>query len=641
MLITHSLPMKTPINKALRGKHRCFASSLAAFGLSISIALSHHLAATAITWNSAANGDWLTASNWSSTPALPGISDDVTIAAGTSTDEAYTVTFDASTPANIHSLVLGNASAARAILAIASNTTLTIDRGATTAATLSMINSDLTLASGASIYLRSGDSSNTSQGLVLSGNATATINGSLYTQLPEGAAGSVGAGLNMSGTSGQSNTLTVNSGGVVNFGYTFVGKSGNNASNHVTVDGGSMTVRALEIGQSGSTVTNAYNNSLTIKNGGSLVTGTIGIGGASGNASNGELRLESGSVTISNTLTLGTFGGSTSSTWTNSGTGLVTVKSGTFTVNGANIIIGGGGNDFAQNQTKGIINVEGGTFTVNTSDTTARNFILSNTSYGTGIISVSGNGNMNLASNSGNNTLNLASTDNRGAGSGTATLNISGNGTLNVDILKATTAASTINFDGGLFTVKKTTVSNGKVFTVGNGSDSATFRLLTGTGSGNHTFSDGLVISAKARLEGSGKIAEGIVSVSGTLVASGTLEFADGLELFDGSTIDLNNTSGAILISGGSLTIADSATINISLNSFTGSDPITLFSISGSATSTDLTNVNFLLNGTTTIGAWDGNTFQINASVIPEPASIITLLATSGLAFAILRRRHS
>ncbi|MDR1282991.1 MAG: PEP-CTERM sorting domain-containing protein [Opitutaceae bacterium] len=612
--------------------------------------------AAEVSWLSATNGDWTDDTNWSSgeSPASASTDANVTIAA-TSEDldaPAYTVTFAPAQPpaqlVNIRTLTLGNLAAPHATLTIASGT-LTIDRGASdmNSPALALTNSALTIASGATVYVRSGlAGTNAERGLVLNGNADVTVNGALHVQRSSGAenptAGS-GGGLLMIAASGQTNTFTLaGSGAVANFGYTFIGTSGNAGFNHAIIDGGAMSARALALGTSGTSGTTAnYNNTLTIKNGGTLSTGSLSIGGGSGNAGNGELILEAGTVTITGgNLDLGTFGSSQSSGWPNTGTGRVTVKSGTFTVAAGNIMLGSSSSyDFANNKASGIIDIEGGTFTLNPADNNARTIALSAISYNSGTINISGNGAMNLASNAGNNTLDLASADTRGEGDGVATLNLSGNGTLNVDILKATTDASVINLAGGLLTVKQAIVSN-KTLTVGNGADAATLRLLTATGSGDHTFAEGLAISAKARLEGSGKIATGLATISGALAPTGALEFADGLALLDGATIDLNNASGTLVISGGNLTIADAATIHISLDTFTGGTPVTLFSLSGNVAQADLSKVNFLINGVSVSGAWNGNTLQITTAAIPEPANIIALLVASGLVFAILRRRH-
>lgn len=66
---------------------------------------------TAITWNSAVNGDWSTQADWNPI-SVPGAADDVTIAANSA---AYTLT-------------IGSAEAAKSVTLNASNATLEVER---------------------------------------------------------------------------------------------------------------------------------------------------------------------------------------------------------------------------------------------------------------------------------------------------------------------------------------------------------------------------------------------------------------------------------------------------------------------------------------------------------------------------------
>lgn len=480
----------------------------------------------------------------------------------------------------------------------------------TTSAPVALINADMVVDAGALFNFRAGTAGSSSiNGLMMGGQSTVTVNGTLNSQLTATSTTSgTRAGLIMYADSGQTNTFTVNTGASVTIGYSNIGNNATGvinattgATNAVIIDGGTMWARAMNIGLRGN------DNTVTVKNNGKLTISSSGasIGGASGQSGQGELIIgtvdehgvaSAGTVEVEATLYVGT--------GNQSGKGTITLNAGTFSMTAANsrtVVLGN-----AQN-TSGTLNINGGT--------------------------------MNITRAQGDDTLTLAPNYTAG-GTGKATVNLSG-GTLNVDKFVSETAAGTINFTGGLFTVKQATVSNGKAFTVGDGSKAATLRLVTATGSGHHTFADGLVISAKAQLEGSGKIAAGLAGVHGALAAKGgTLEFAAGLTLFDGSTIDLNDASGSILISGGALTIADNATINLSLASFTEGDPITLFSVSGSVVKTDLSDVKFTLNGGAATGLWNGSSFQITGSVIPEPATIAAMFGAVVLLVACDRIRR-
>jgi len=69
-----------------------------------------------------------------------------------------------------------------------------------------------------------------------------------------------------------------------------------------------------------------------------------------------------------------------------------------------------------------------------------------------------------------------------------------------------------VAFAGGTLNSKGSTVDNGSLFTVGNGTDAARLNLV----SGNHTFAEGLAISAGATLGGAGLIT-GDVTVDGAV----------------------------------------------------------------------------------------------------------------------------
>jgi hypothetical protein len=661
--------MKLPIHQH-SSRHNCFGgsrliSALTLSGLAALLAVNapRPLSADDVSWLSAIDGDWTDAANWSSDPALPGATDNVTIAAttgGTGTDP-YTVTFgtgteaDATLAADITSLLVGstNASDPRARLEL-NGGTLTVDRG-TTAKPVTLENADLTINANATLNFRAGTTGSSNiDGLIMNGGATITIEsgGKLQSQLTDtSTTAGTRAGINMLGSANETNIITIKQGATVEVGYTFVGGSGSasGAQNHILVDGGKLSVRSLELGRASAD----GNGTVTVKNGGTISGFGSGLTIGGGSGQNGSGRLIIGEIDeTGKTLSEGTVqisGGSavlgTKGTGSNAGgTGTITLNAGSLTST-ASFILGGSGTDDATNKSSGTINVNGGVFEI-TPTIAARTMTLARTQNSTGTLNITG-GTMNLVrtASGDRHTLILAPGYVDEASTGTATVNLSG-GTLNVDKLVSETVAGTINFTGGLFTVKQATVSNGKIFAVGDGSGdkTATLRLVTATGSGDHIFADGLAISANARLEGSGKIASGLATISGTLAATGgVLEFADGLTLLDGSTIDLDDPTktGSILVSGGALTIADAATINIAASAATEGDPLTLFSISGSVAAADLSAVNFTLNGLAAAGTWTGNDFSITAVPVPEPATIALVLGalTALVALAARRRR--
>jgi hypothetical protein len=96
-----------------------------------------------------------------------------------------------------------------------------------------------------------------------------------------------------------------------------------------------------------------------------------------------------------------------------------------------------------------------------------------------------------------------------GVSSGTFTLN---GGTITTDNLRLTNSTGSFVFNGGTLNTKSTVVANGSPFVVGDGTNSATLRMLGGT----HSFAAGLTISSNATLTGCG-------TIIGTIVNHGTI----------------------------------------------------------------------------------------------------------------------
>ncbi|HPA20730.1 MAG TPA: autotransporter-associated beta strand repeat-containing protein [Verrucomicrobiae bacterium] len=134
------------------------------------------------------------------------------------------------------------------------------------------------------------------------------------------------------------------------------------------------------------------------------------------------------------------------------------------------------------------------------------------------------------------------------------------NGIVVADQLLATNGASAVvAFDSGALTVRSSTISNGRQFRVGNGTQSATMSLLGGTS----TFADGLVVTNLSVLNGNGQIvgnvavkgqfcASGLCSISGTYTQSVNGEFRVPINGYQ-SAGRLNATGPAALAGGLSL----------------------------------------------------------------------------------------
>src|SRR5262249_6256873 len=88
--------------------------------------------------------------------------------------------------------------------------------------------------------------------------------------------------------------------------------------------------------------------------------------------------------------------------------------------------------------------------------------------------------------------------------------NVLNAGLVDVDVLRLTNTLGFFEFNGGILTVKNSTISNGQLFRVGNGVGPATFALA---GNGAHFFGNGLTISTNAALTGNGDIG-GVLTVS-------------------------------------------------------------------------------------------------------------------------------
>jgi len=285
------------------------------------------------------------------------------------------------------------------------------------------------------------------------------------------------------------------------------------------------TINTLLISSVGSTPLHIL-NSLVISNGGVVtVTNSIllvdGVLGGS-NTINAALTVQAGGVVTSTAVTaIGTVAGTT---------GTVTVVgNGSYWRSAGFLLVG-------FSSTNNILNVGNGSSVFATNLSVG--FLTSSTSNR---VNVSG-GSLYVTNAAGNGLLDVRR--------GTFTFN---SGTINVDQLLLTNGtASSMIFTGGTLISSSTFVTNGVQFTVGNGTDPATFTLDGGV----HAFANGLRIRNSAFLTGCGTInASVLVDAGGTVQADcgGTLTFSaaitnNGLLIVtNGTTVNFN---GAVINTG-------------------------------------------------------------------------------------------
>ncbi|MBI5685928.1 MAG: putative Ig domain-containing protein [Verrucomicrobia bacterium] len=116
-------------------------------------------------------------------------------------------------------------------------------------------------------------------------------------------------------------------------------------------------------------------------------------------------------------------------------------------------------------------------------------------------------------------------------------------GTTTVGQILVTNSASTLLINGGVLTSLGSVISNGVRFVVGDGTNAATLSLPLGS----HTFADGLMIAANARLTNTATLAAPRMVIG----ASGQFEMGEGLV-----AVDVVTNSGFLIQSGGVLTPA-------------------------------------------------------------------------------------
>ncbi|MBM3891452.1 MAG: hypothetical protein FJ388_20255, partial [Verrucomicrobia bacterium] len=199
------------------------------------------------------------------------------------------------------------------------------------------------------------------------------------------------------------------------------------------------------------------------------------------------------------------------------------------------------------------------------------------------------------------------------------TLILTNSGTIWVDRFSATNDTnSLITFSGGTLNSGNSAVSNGTLFTVGDGVSVATLRLNGGT----HSFANSLFINTNATLTGTG-------AITGAITNAGTVAPGDSAGILAGSS-DLTLLSNSVLwmeVAGtnawlydqinlaGTLTFA--GTLGVSLtNGFAPQwgDRFDLFDFSGSGGSFGATNLPALQPGWT----WNTSLLYTSGEIFPQ-----------------------
>jgi fibronectin-binding autotransporter adhesin len=320
-------------------------------------------------------------------------------------------------------------------------------------------------------------------------------------------AGSVwsSAGELLLGYSGAANQLVVSNGGVVqNLLSGYVGFFANNNAAIVTGTGSVWSnVSLLRVGRDGS------GNQLTVSDGGVVRS----VGGVLGS-----------SVTGSNNLAVVTGAGSL---WTNAS--LLTLGD---SGSGNQLVVSNGGTVFAYT-----------TVTLGLNSTSTDNRLI--TDGGTLRVTNIGLALFNIRR-------------------GTNVLNA---GTNDVDRLVMTNAAGRFEFNGGTLIVRTSTVNNGVVFTVGNGTSTATLQLR----GGSNVFTSGITIANHATLTGNGTVGGGVTVQSGGALSPGdsigrlvlsnspSLQGATLMEISKNEIVRTNDQVqvAGLLTYGGSLIVSD------------------------------------------------------------------------------------
>jgi len=160
---------------------------------------------------------------------------------------------------------------------------------------------------------------------------------------------------------------------------------------------------------------------------------------------------------------------------------------------------------------------------------------------------------MGVNASSSNNVMNLSGAASQmvvpnAAGTGTSDIRqgtfTQDGGTLRTDNLLVTNAAGLYTLNGGTAIVANATISNGVVFTVGNGTATARYTTLAG---GTNVFLNDIMIANNATLVANGVVQGNVTNLTGgTLMGSGTI----GGNFFNNGLLSPGNSPGILNITG-------------------------------------------------------------------------------------------
>jgi hypothetical protein len=437
------------------------------------------------------------------------------------------------------------------------------------------------------------------------GNSAASGSNSVWV----GGAGSVwnNTGNLTVGNTGSFNSLWVGMGGQVLSSNIVIGAGAGSSNNAVNLAGGNLSATNshgdgfLEV-RNGALTVNAgtvtvnqlvstnYANSLVNVNGGSLVAplvlnagqftmtgGTLNVVGAFTNAPGGVFAFSGGNAFVPLQM---------------NNMGLFTQSGGFFDpevfTNSGSFILSGGMNvdEVFLNLASGTVLQSGGEHNVNAATNLGSWFVSGGVANLTNLFIEFGG----VFTNAGGALVSTGSIDVR---NGVFVLN---SGTVMVNQLLATNFASSVMaFNGGTLNSGGSTVNNGSIFQVGDGSGSATLHLNGGT----HSFANGLFINTNATLSGTGAIT-GVITNAGSIApgdSAGVLSGSSSLTLLGNSLLvmQLAGTNDWLydqIVLAGALNFG--GTLNVSLlDGFTvgAGNRFDLFDFSGSSGAFSLTNL--------------------------------------------------
>jgi T5SS/PEP-CTERM-associated repeat protein len=230
--------------------------------------------------------------------------------------------------------------------------------------------------------------------------------------------------------------------------------------------------------------------------------------------------------------------------------------------------------------------------------------------------------------------------------------NVINSGQVEVGLFWCTNTLGFFEFNGGTLATGTTTNNNGRLFTVGNGTNLATLRL----NGGSHFFANNLVLSTNATLTGSGTIF-GAVTNRGTIApgaSAGRIGITGPLILSNGSDLRFE-IGGAvpgsqydqITISN---TITHAGTVNVQfINGFTPSPGQVFQLLTAPSRSGTFANISLpvlptgyvwtnrlTVDGSISVGAIVTSTQIINPLVLPNGSFQFAFTNLPGLAFNIL-----